>query len=213
MAYAKNSHRIPSDEVVEKLYLRENLNYSSETNTAANSFFKMIIEKISEFFNMLSSPLDKLEFDSIPNLLVSALLIILLMIVILFMYKILRKIWFTYSPGSMNREIINSTSFPIHKSDEYLQLYENSYRSSDNRFAMRYLYLFTLSSLADAGILSLRKDKTNRAYLSEINESYTREIFSKIAGTFDYVWYGDKKITTKETEELKELSLKIAGTP
>lgn len=72
--------------------------------------------------------------------------------------------------------------------DEQLELALQSY---NYRLAVRLLYLKTLKQLSDQKIISWLPDKTNRAYVSEIQDVQKREVFSDLTLQFEYIWYGE----------------------
>jgi hypothetical protein len=59
------------------------------------------------------------------------------------------------------------------------------------RLAVRYHYLQTLAMLATAGQIQHRDEKTNREYISELGNSETRKIFSRLVFGFEFIWYGE----------------------
>ena len=59
------------------------------------------------------------------------------------------------------------------------------------RLAVRLLYLQSLKSLADAGLIRWQADKTNRQYALELMGNPKRLPFEQLTTQFEYVWYGD----------------------
>ncbi|OEK05951.1 DUF4129 domain-containing protein [Roseivirga misakiensis] len=58
------------------------------------------------------------------------------------------------------------------------------------RFAIRLTYLNALKRMADAGLLKVKKGKTNRDYLYELSGSDAENDFERLSFIFDYTWYG-----------------------
>ena len=59
------------------------------------------------------------------------------------------------------------------------------------RLAVRLLYLRSLKQLNDAGLIKWRLEKTNLAYLSELENEEHKKLFGLLTLRFEYVWYGD----------------------
>lgn len=81
----------------------------------------------------------------------------------------------------------------IHEIDSE-QLYREALEKGDLRLAIRIQFIKALQSLSQADIIDWQIDKTNRDYLSEINDSITKEQFKKLTFIYDNVWYGNKEI-------------------
>lgn len=76
--------------------------------------------------------------------------------------------------------------------EEYLeQQLKDAIRKNNYRLAIRYLYLQTLSKMADKGWLQLSPDKTNYQYVQELNKSKFKNEFARITLHYEYAWYGD----------------------
>lgn len=74
------------------------------------------------------------------------------------------------------------------------QQLKDAIRKNNYRLAIRYLYLQTLSKMADKGWLQLSPDKTNYQYVQELNKSKYKNEFARITLHYEYAWYGDFKI-------------------
>lgn len=64
------------------------------------------------------------------------------------------------------------------------------------RLATRLGYLEVLKHLTDGGFIRWQPDKTNHAYLSELAAGPLREAFRSATWQFEYVWYGDLRLTS-----------------
>lgn len=67
-------------------------------------------------------------------------------------------------------------------------------RAANYRLAIRYLYLQSLSKLADKGWLELSPDKTNYQYVRELKKPLLKNDFARITLHYEYAWYGDFQI-------------------
>lgn len=62
------------------------------------------------------------------------------------------------------------------------------------RLALRLLFLRSLKKLADSKVIDWRVNKTNRDFVSEIEDVRTKNDFGFLSNIFEYVWYGDFKL-------------------
>lgn len=68
----------------------------------------------------------------------------------------------------------------------------NTVQSGNYRLAVRLLYLQTLKHLSDKGIIDWLPNKTNLAYVREVQkEDKGYEEFASLTNQFEYIWYGD----------------------
>lgn len=59
------------------------------------------------------------------------------------------------------------------------------------RKALRLHYLRALRKLADTGHITLGPQSTDRDYLLQVKDVQVRPVFEHLAGTFQWVWYGE----------------------
>ncbi|MGZ4000420.1 MAG: DUF4129 domain-containing protein [Mucilaginibacter sp.] len=67
----------------------------------------------------------------------------------------------------------------------------NALADKNYRLAVRLLYLRSLKQLNDAGLIHWRMEKTNLAYLNELENPDYKKLFGALTVRFEYVWYGD----------------------
>lgn len=72
------------------------------------------------------------------------------------------------------------------------------------RLAIRFLYLQSLSRLAEKGWLQLSPDKTNYQYVRELAKPQLKQTFSRITLHYEYAWYGDFAIAADVFESVKQ---------
>ncbi len=72
------------------------------------------------------------------------------------------------------------------------------------RFAVRLLYLQALKNLADAGIINWQLNKTNTAYINELNGKNYQPDFRKLTLQFESNWYGDLPINADEFATVRD---------
>ncbi|MCA1751593.1 MAG: DUF4129 domain-containing protein, partial [Flavobacteriales bacterium] len=75
----------------------------------------------------------------------------------------------------------------------------NEARKSGNyREAVRLLYCIALSRLALSGKVTVKPEKTNWEYVSELRERTTAEAFGKLTGIYELIWFGEGRATEEE---------------
>lgn len=68
---------------------------------------------------------------------------------------------------------------------------EKAITQHNYRLAVRLLYLKCLKQLSDADLIKWQIDKTNNAYINELNNPAQREVFKTLTLQFEYIWYGE----------------------
>lgn len=71
-------------------------------------------------------------------------------------------------------------------------------QSGRYRSAIRYLYLRSLRDLQDRGLLTYKRDRTNRAYARDLAGTSCAAPFAECVRVFERVWYGDAKATADD---------------
>ncbi len=84
-------------------------------------------------------------------------------------------------------EMLEENIHQINFSDRINEAVENR----NYRLAVRLLYLQTLKTLADSGLIRWQPDKTNRQYAYELTGNPKRLSFEQLTTQFEYAWYGD----------------------
>ena len=67
---------------------------------------------------------------------------------------------------------------------------EKAVSSHNYRLAVRLLYLRSLKQLNDGEFIKWQPEKTNSAYIYELNNPTVRQDFISLTRQFEYVWYG-----------------------
>ncbi len=104
----------------------------------------------------------------------------------------------------------NSTiEIPYHESLENIheisfeEEIEKAIANRNFRLAVRLLYLNCLKKLSDAGAIQWKADKTNLAYLYEIQNPEQQQKFGLLTRQFEYVWYGDFKVNQEHFQQIR----------
>jgi len=200
--FADTKIAIPEHDTVLELYASENLNYSSQDRvTLIGSINRKIIEILRDFFRRLSSH-DGFDLKEVYLIIIA---VIIVLAVLFLLYKILKGVWFFYSPEKKVNAQISDIGLEVKQNTNYLHLYENALNNEDPDTAIRYLYLHALKDLSDKNMIHLRKDKTNKIYTSEIKNIKAKNNFIKIANIFNSVYYGKNSASVKLALDVKKL--------
>lgn len=79
------------------------------------------------------------------------------------------------------------------------------------RHAVRVMYARLLHDLGERGLLSLKRDKTNREYLYELKNPDVRKSFAELTRYFNYIWYGNFEIDEDSFLNISTLFLEFPG--
>ena len=88
---------------------------------------------------------------------------------------------------------------------------ESLAKNSDYRQAVRFLYLSTLLSLDERGLLRYDRSKTNREYLRTVAGSDVAETLGSVVDVFDRVWYGFQPIDAASYERYADAVRRLRG--
>lgn len=138
--------------------------------------------------------------------------VIAISVVLFIIYRLFLSERGLFTAPTRNRSLLVEEE-PV-ADEEYLdrQLKE-AIRKGNHRLAIRYLYLQTLSKLAEKGWLQLSPDKTNYQYVRELNRPQHRNEFARITLHYEYAWYGDfvieEEIFKPVKKEFEQFHLKL----
>ena len=75
----------------------------------------------------------------------------------------------------------------------------------NHALAIRLYYLMAIKELSRLHLIKWKRDKTNRAYLRELQGHELRSPFRQLTQAFEWAWYGQRGVTQVEYQELKPL--------
>ncbi len=84
------------------------------------------------------------------------------------------------------------------------QQIQQAIKDGNYRLGIRFLYLQSLSRLAERGWLQLSPDKTNYQYVRELAKPQLKNTFARITLHYEYAWYGDFVIGKDIFEPVKK---------
>ena len=73
----------------------------------------------------------------------------------------------------------------------------NAIKNGNYRMAIRYLYLQTLSRLAERKFIEINTNKTNYEYVNEVRKHKFANEFASLTLKYEYVWYGEYPVDEK----------------
>ncbi|HMG10715.1 MAG TPA: DUF4129 domain-containing protein [Mucilaginibacter sp.] len=82
---------------------------------------------------------------------------------------------------------------------------EKAVSQHNYRLAVRLLYLKCLKQLSDSNLIHWQIDKTNSAYVLELNNLSQRQAFLLLTRQFEYVWYGGFTIDGTAFQNINQL--------
>ncbi len=109
-----------------------------------------------------------------------------------------RKIGLVGQAGAIRLEDIEEN---IHESDldAYIQ---QALQQGDYTLAIRLYYLAILKELSLSKAIRWKKDKTNRQYLQEMQQSPLSEPFREVTRIFERAWYGSRPVGAGEYQQM-----------
>jgi hypothetical protein len=88
---------------------------------------------------------------------------------------------------------------------ELQRLLREALERQDYNEAIRIYYVFIIRELSEKKLISWKKEKTNREYLSELNTTIHHTVFREITLLFERVWYGDTHLEEHDYSTISPL--------
>jgi len=191
---------LKNDIVVTKRNFNDDLNniYSGEDFT-----YIEVKPKVSDSSNY--NP-DISWLAGIMSFLLTYLPIILIVFAVFLIARALIKnegSWFVQKSPNKAIEKLELVDEEIIQNSNLDELLASAISLENYRLAIRYQYLKTLKQLSEKKLISIDKDKTNSDYLLDLKNTKHRKEFSYIAYIYEYVWYGEFKISASDYADLQ----------
>ena len=97
---------------------------------------------------------------------------------------------------------VDENNLPLEDADHDVNSYEAQIQHAiaEGRFrlAVRLMYLQTIRVLADKGIISYSKEKTNAAYLRSMYQTPWHKAFATLTVDYEYIWYGEVPVNNDQ---------------
>lgn len=126
---------------------------------------------------------------SIPDALIVAVGVVILVAVVIYVSRSLRRNVVTEVVMDEEEEMETMTAGEALKSAQTRSVV------GDYRMAVRYLYLATLLHLEETGFLRYNRSNTNREYLKSVAHNRAlADVLGDVIGVFERVWYGFQEL-------------------
>ncbi len=111
----------------------------------------------------------------------------------------------------LSAKLLDNLEDHIHEAD-FDKLLKEAIETGNYQAACRILYIKSIKTMSDDGLLVWKKEKTNASYLSEIREYYTLyKLFFSLTLSYEEAWYGNKVIDRFKFETIKDAFDKLEG--
>jgi len=130
--------------------------------------------------------------------------VLIIVIVLALLYFLLKNVTFDTKLRSRSMEVHDLVAQVENIEDLDIQtLLQKTLAEGNLRLAVRLYYLGLLKKLNDVGLITWKRDKTNRDYLFELfpKEYYFEEV-EKLTLAYEQVWYGEHPITRESFQTL-----------
>ncbi len=160
---------------------------------------------LDRFGNWLWQILEKIFNNKASGTIITYLAVVLVIAIIVFVVIKLAGLDISLVSGkSKTTEIPFEESLEnIHAIDFDTQI-EKALETGNYRLAVRLLYLKTLKRLSDRQLINWLPDKTNQAYVQELQDKQQQAAFGLLTQQFEYVWYGDFFIDSRIFENINQ---------
>lgn len=170
------------------------------TNKAQKSFMARLLEKLA---NLLQKLFGLGNFDNSQDTIILILRILSGLVILAALYFLIRL--FIRHKGRLifqrkNESVvidINNTEQLIQMAD-FEALIAQMELKGDTRQCIRLYYLWLLKDLKDKKLINWLPEKTNADYISELKNELLRKEFIYLSYLFNYIWYGEFKITDND---------------
>lgn len=192
--------REPDKTLQRDVYTSPDYVYDRRVKEEGSNWFTDFLKWLAEQFRFNSTPVDVPEgTGKMGQVFVLILAVVLLVLLVLLLTKtnirsVFRKKKIKEDADTGDSEI---TDVNIHGVDFKTRITE-AVRIGDYRTAVRLHFLSILKQLSDKEKINWRIDKTNHDYYLELSGSEYQQEFFETAFMYEYVWYGDFKITEGE---------------
>ncbi len=133
----------------------------------------------------------------------SILLILAIMVIVFFVFKITgmdKDGLFGRSSKALQAYTLSQTDIHQISFDDEI---EKAINNGNYRLATRLQYLQALKKLSDKGYIEWRINKTNTDYLTEISAKSFNDMFTKLTFDFEYIWYGEKQVSKEQFLDIR----------
>lgn len=176
--------RLPDQDKLEAMRNSEDFRYYEEVRPA-NTFWERLGNRLKKW---LREVLYQGQASGIWEIIIYVIIAAAIVYLVIKMQHV--EVGSLFGKKSTNSEMpYDVFEENIHALDLQAML-EEAVSQRDFRKAIRLQYLQSLKMLTDRGLIQWRPGKTNRSYITEIDQPEIRQEFEQLTSMFEYVWYG-----------------------
>lgn len=180
-----------------------------ETSTSWWSQFKAWVNaKFNEFIDWLFGSYEPGSFLGIFIEILPYLLLFLVLGLAGWLFVRLNPAYSSYKNQEMPK-VFFSEEEKIIRSQDIGELLETARKEENYKLAVRYYYLKNLQELDRKEIINYKTEKTNADYRAEIPSENLGNQFSKITRIYEFIWYGDFKVSEEDFQLAENAFLRM----
>jgi|SRR5690606_33727434 len=162
-----------------------------------NSLWEKLWIQVFEFFNSSKGKV--------------VIWIIVALLLIAFVYYILRNKGLISSSGKRHQVSLNSQEpeLGIEISDDWNAVIQQMVGQGNYRMALRYGHRYLLQLLSDKGALEILPAKTNDHYQFELKNTPWQQVFRELTRQYEYSWYGGFDVNHQQFEDFYKRLLNL----
>lgn len=130
------------------------------------------------------------------------LILVVLSLAALVFFLFFNKMKETRGGKKIHRDLESIHPTEIPKTELELLL-EDALAREDYREAVRVYFIFVIKGLVTNNMIHWEKEKTNFMFLTELRGNPLYDPFEKCVSVYEIVWYGERKLTKSEYEQLE----------
>jgi hypothetical protein len=134
----------------------------------------------------------------IKNIVLGIVIAVLAIIIILVIIQFMKTRDIAVEELTRVREILKDEDIEHFEQDELSIYLTRAIASSDFRLAVRIQYLMIIRQMADAGWITVKREKTNFDYLRELKNRNEHQAFKDVTLSYEFIWYGDVSVSQNE---------------
>lgn len=188
--YKSSDDYIYSIQEVEVSFFSRLLSWIKISTRKILNFFFKDIESIAGFFYSF--------FTSLPYLIFTITFFLILK------YSLQGKMRSIFQETTKSK-ITFETDQELIEGKDLCKSLGNAIQTKEYRIAIRFYYLLLLKKLSKSEVIVLRKEKTNKDYIKELEKSTHQSKFIESTRIYDHVWYGNFEMNASDFKNAEAL--------
>lgn len=133
------------------------------------------------------------NFDTVSTVVLSIVVILLLTLIVYLVIRHMNERDIAVVRSDLSDYTLEQLDATVQES-ELERFLREAMERKEFRAAVRIYFLLCLNRLNERGYIHWERDKTNRAYLHELNDHELRTRFEALTLTYEVMWYGEAPI-------------------